>query len=130
MLCKVPGAKSSRGFPCDRNATRLRRVFELSVTSAGRDDVPTVVVKLAEDLSDLHSSRIQDRPGRYNTGACSTTYVGRNRRPRKRPVQPRAPLGVRVDGLLAITSRLRASTAEYQAALTPAIGREKRFRKN
>jgi hypothetical protein len=46
-------------------------VFELAVTSARRDDVPTFVVKLAEDLSDLHFSRIQDWTGRYNAALAA-----------------------------------------------------------
>ena len=43
------------------------------MTSASHDDVPTVVVKLAEDLSDLHFIRIQDSLGRYNA-ACAEPY--------------------------------------------------------
>ena len=47
----VPGAKSSLGFPA-----RLGGVLELPVTSASRDEIPTVFVQHPQNLADLFGS--------------------------------------------------------------------------
>src|SRR5437764_3616011 len=55
MLFRVPSATSSLGFP---GTTRLGRVLELAVASAGCDEIPAIFRKQAKHLGNLHCERI------------------------------------------------------------------------
>jgi len=48
------------------NAARVRHVFELAMTTASTHFIPTVIVKKAEDIFDLHRATLASRLARHD----------------------------------------------------------------